>query len=232
MNQDILKALQASAVIYDAVRDALRSGVSEREIYELVGATAEKLLAGHEWEYIGDFVSGERTAEIGGDASDRRIRDGEAFILDLSLRCDSGWCDTCRTFFLGEPTEEMRRAYDAVLRCQKVGEQTVRPGVRASDVKTVMESFMVSQGFGGLMPHHGGHAVGDAPYRKPAFEEGCEMTVNAGEVVTLEPGLYFQNRWGMRVENNYLVTEEKLENLFDYPTEMEYFVIRGKENAQ
>lgn len=230
MKQDILKALQASAVIYDAVRDALRPGVSEREIYELVGETAGRLLEGHEWEYIGDFVSGERTGEIGGDATDRRIRAGELFVLDLSLRCDSGWCDTCRTFFLGEPTEEMRRAYDTVLRCQKVGEQTVRAGVKASDIKAVMESFMVSQGYGGLMPHHGGHAVGDAPYQKPAFEEDCDMTVNAGEVVTLEPGLYFRNRWGMRVENNYLVGENGLENLFTYPVQMDYFILDGKEH--
>lgn len=224
---DILKALEVSKTIYDTVRTHLKEGVSEREIYDLAGRTADELLQGHEWEYFGDFISGERTAGIEGCATDRRMKPGDLFILDLSLRCDSGWCDTCRTFCLGKPSEEMRRAYDAVLRCMKVGELTVRPGVKASDVKTVMESFMISQGYGGHMPHHGGHAVGEAPYQKPAFEQGCDMLIGAGQIITLEPGLYFENRWGIRVENNYLVTENGLKNIFDYPTQLDYFIIAG-----
>lgn len=226
--ENIKRALGVSKIIYDTVRANLREGVSEREIYELVGKKAGELLRNQEWEYLGDFVSGERTAEIGGDATDRRMKPGDLFILDLSVRCGDGWCDTCRTFFLGEPGEEVRRAYDAVLRCQQVGERTVRPGVKASDIKRVMEAFMVSQGYGGHMPHHGGHRVGNAPYEKPAFEEGCDMPVEAGEVVTLEPGIYFENRFGMRVENNYLVTENGLMCLFDYPRELEYFIITGE----
>ena len=226
--ENIKRALGASKMIYDAVRASLREGVSEREIYDLVGKTAGELLRDQQWEYIGDFVSGERTAEIGGDATDRKMKPGDLFILDLSFRCGDGWCDTCRTFFLGEPSEEIRRAYDTVLRCQRVGELAVRPGVKASDIKLVMEAFMVSQGYGGHMPHHGGHGVGNAPYEKPAFEETCDMPVEEGKVITLEPGLYFENRFGMRVENNYLVTKNGLVNIFDYPRELEYFIITGE----
>lgn len=230
--EDIKRALGASGMIYDAVRASIREGVSEREIYDLVGKKAGELLRDQQWEYIGDFVSGERTAEIGGDATDRKMKPGDLLILDLSLRCGGGWCDTCRTFFLGEPGEEIRRGYDTVLRCQQVGELTVRPGVRASDIKRVMEAFMVSQGYGGHMPHHGGHKVGNAPYEKPAFEETCDMLLEPGEVVTLEPGLYFENRFGMRVENNYLVTENGLINLFDYPREIDYFIVMGEGRKQ
>lgn len=228
MNNDIIKALQASAAIYDAVRSNIREGVSEQELYDIVGQTAGRLLEGHEWEYIGDFISGERTGAIEGAPTERCMKKGDLFLMDLSLRCDSGWCDTCRTFFLGEPTKEQRRAYDAVLCCQRVGEQTVRAGVKAADIKRVMETFMVSRGYGGLMPHHGGHAVGDEPFYKPVFELESDMCVDEGMVITLEPGLYFENRWGIRVENNYLVTEDGLVNLFDYPREIDYFVIEGE----
>ena len=111
-----------------------------------------------------------------------------------------------------------------MLRCQQAGALTVRSGVKASEVKRVMETYLVSQGYGGHMPHHGGHKVGNAPYEKPAFEEGCDLTVQAGDIVTLEPGLYFENRFGLRVENDYLVTETGLTNLFDYPVALDYFV--------
>ena len=222
--EQIKRALEVSAAVYEAVRAALRVGVSERALYELTGRVAGSLLAGQDWEYLGDFVSGERTAEIGGDPTERTLRAGDLFLLDLSVRCGDGWCDTCRTFFLGAPNEEVRRAYETVLRCQQVGALTVRSGVKASEVKRVMEAYLVSQGYGGHMPHHGGHKVGNAPYEKPAFEEGCDLTVQAGDIVTLEPGLYFENHFGLRVENDYLVTETGLTNLFDYPVALDYFV--------
>ena len=230
--RQIRRALEVSGAVYEAVRAALRTGISEREIYELAGRTAGSLLAGQDWEYLGDFVSGVRTAEIGGEPTDRRLCDGELFILDLSVRCGEGWCDTCRTFFLGQPSAEVRRAYEAVLRCQQIGAMTVRSGVKASEVKRVMEAYLAGQGYGGHMPHHGGHRVGNAPYEKPAFEEGCDMTVQVGDVVTLEPGLYFSGRFGLRVENDYLVTENGLTNLFDYPVALEHFIITEKESAQ
>lgn len=223
---DIKNALAVSEKCYDAIKANIKEGVSEQDLYNVVKETIEKEAKEHGKEFIGDFVCGERTGDIGGDPTDKKMKMGDLFILDLSLKYDDYWCDTCRTFFLGEPTEEMRKAYATVLECQKVGEHTVKAGIVAQDVKTVMESYMVSQGFGGLMPHHGGHAVGEAPYQKPAFEEGCDMRINDGEVVTLEPGLYFKDKWGMRVENNYIVKGDHLEKIFNYTTDIEYFIIK------
>ena len=68
---------------------------------------------------------------------------------------------------------------------------------------------------------------GPAPYLKPAFEDGCDGVVEAGDICTLEPGVYLPGEWGMRVENDYLVTEDGVENLFDFPRELDYFVIGG-----
>lgn len=226
---DIKKALDSARAIYDALRRHIRPGVSERGIYELVGRIAAEHCAGRSHEFIGDFISGERTAQIEGAPTDRLMKPGDPFILDLSLRYESGWCDVCRTFFLGQPTAEMKKAYEAVLGCQKIGEQTVRAGVSAQSVKASMEEYLQKRGYGGHMPHHAGHAVGEQPYQKPAFDEGCDMTVPDGEIITLEPGLYFAGQWGVRVENDYLVGESGLVNLFDYPTDMDYFIIRNWE---
>ena len=150
------------------------------------------------------------TGEIGGDPTDLVLKEGDAFILDLSVRYDDAWSDTCRTFFLGEPSDEQKKAYQTVLDAQDIGQKLVRTGVKASDVKTCVEAFMVSRGFGGMMPHHVGHAIGDEPYMKPAFEEGCDINVADGEIFTLEPGLYKEGSWGMRVENNYIIEDISL----------------------
>ena len=70
--EQIKRALEVSAAVYEAVRAALRVGVSERALYELTGRVAGSLLAGQDWDYLGDFVSGERTAEIDGANAARR----------------------------------------------------------------------------------------------------------------------------------------------------------------
>lgn len=224
--QNIKKALMLSEFCYDAVRAAIRVGISEKELYRVVSDTLLEKGGSHVNAFIGDFVAGRRTSEISGGPTDNKMKMGDLFILDLSVQYDNYWCDTCRTFFLGEPDNSMKKAYQTILKAQEVCALTVRAGVKASDVKEVAESFLKSQGYANLMPHHAGHSVGEEPYQKPAFEEGCDMLLQEGDVITLEPGLYFQERWGMRVENNYIVHEDHLENIFDYTRNIEDFIIK------
>lgn len=225
--RDIRNALDVSRKCYDAVKNAIRPGISEKELYEIVKETIEKEGGGHCKEFVGDFISGERTGDIGGDPTDRVLKTGDLFILDLSVKYDDYWSDTCRTFFLGEPTLKQRQAYDAIIRAQYAGKLVIRSGVKASGVKKVTEEFMVSQGFGGHMPHHAGHSVGEKPFQSPVFEEGCGSLIEDGDVVTLEPGLYFKDEWGIRVENDYIVHEDYLEDMFTYTKKIEDFIIKG-----
>ena len=195
----------------------------------LVAAAVDRVCGDEPHEFIGDFVGGARTGAIEGPPTDYVFKAGDPFILDLSVRRGDAWSDTCRTFFLGEPTVRQREAYAAVLACQDEGVRRVRAGVVASSVRPPMVAVLEARGFGGRMPHHGGHLVGPKPYMKPAFEDGCDDPIHEGDICTLEPGVYFEGEWGMRVENDYLVTADGVENLFGYPREMEYFIIGGGE---
>ena len=232
-NEDIFKALEISQNIYEMLKERLRKGTSEREVYSWVDKMVQPYKKRHHGDFMGDFISGPRTAEIGGDPTDRRLEENDIFMLDLSLRYGTQWCDTCRTFFLGQPSDKMRDVYEKLLGCMKRGQETVKAGIEACQVKSAMEAYLKENGYGGLMPHHGGHAVGKECYMKPAFEEQCTMTVENEEIVTLEPGIYFEGQWGIRIENNFIVKGDKLINIFDYPIDMEYFIIdrKGKENS-
>ena len=220
----VKRALEANRAAYEALRAGLRVGMTEQEAYNLVKGAVDRVCGDEPHEFIGDFVGGARTGSIEGPPTDYVLQAGDLFILDLSVKRGETWSDTCRTFFLGEPTPRQREAYAAVLACQDVGVASVRAGVVASSVRPPMMDILARHGLDGKMPHHGGHLVGPAPYLKPAFEEGCDDRIEAGDICTLEPGVYFEGEWGMRVENDYLVTEDGLENLFDYPRELEYFV--------
>ena len=221
----VKRALEANRAAYEALRAGLRVGMTEQEAYNLVKGAVDRVCGDEPHEFIGDFVGGARTGSIEGPPTDYVLQAGDLFILDLSVKRGETWSDTCRTFFLGEPTPQQREAYAAVLAGQDVGVASVRAGVVASSVRPPMMDILARHGLDGKMPHHGGHLVGPAPYLKPAFEEGCDDRIEAGDICTLEPGVYFEGEWGMRVENDYLVTEDGLENLFDYPRELGYFVV-------
>ena len=223
--EGVSRALEANRAAYEAVRTGLRVGMTEKDAYALVAAAVDRVCGDEAHEFIGDFVGGARTGSIEGPPTDYAFKEGDLFIIDLSVRRGSVWSDTCRTFFLGEPSPRQREAYAAVLAAMDAGVRTVRAGIVASSVRPPMVAELDLRGFAGLMPHHGGHLVGPAPYAKPAFEDGCDGIVNEGDVCTLEPGVYIAGEWGMRVENDYLVGADGLRNLFDYPREIEYFVV-------
>lgn len=223
--EGVSRALEANRAAYEAVRTGLRVGMTEKDAYALVAAAVDRVCGDEAHEFIGDFVGGARTGSIEGPPTDYVFKEGDLFIIDLSVRRGSVWSDTCRTFFLGEPSPRQREAYAAVLAAMDAGVRAVRAGIVASSVRPPMVAELDARGFAGLMPHHGGHLVGPAPYAKPAFEDGCDGIVNEGDVCTLEPGVYMAGEWGMRVENDYLVGADGLRNLFDYPREIEYFVV-------
>lgn len=215
--------MEANRAAYEALRARLRVGMTELDAYGIVSNAVDAICGDEPHEFIGDFVGGARSGAIEGPATDYAFRPGDAFILDLSVRRRGTWSDTCRTFFFGEPTAAQREIYETVIACQELGERIVRPGVVFEDVKTEVESFLDLKGYGGKMPHHVGHLVGPKPYMKPAFEMGDTSVVEPGIVCTLEPGLYFEGVFGIRVESDYLVGKDGLVNLFDYPRDIDYF---------
>ena len=223
----VRRSLEANRAAYEAIRSGLCPGMTEKDAYALVAAAVDRVCGEEPHKFIGDFVGGARTGAIEGPPTDYVLKEGDLFILDLSVLRGEVWSDTCRTFFLGAPTQRQRDAYAAVLACQDEGTRHVRAGVVASSVRPPMMEVLSALGFAGLMPHHGGHLVGPEPYMKPAFEDGCDGIVKAGDICTLEPGVYVPGEWGMRVENDYLVTADGVENLFDYPRTIDYFIIGG-----
>lgn len=227
MESGVKRALEANRAAYEALRGSLRVGMTERDAFQIVTEAVDAVCGDESHEFIGDFVGGVRSGAIEGPATDYVFQRGDTFILDLSVRRGEVWSDTCRTFFFGEPTTAQRNAYVTVLACQELGEKIVRPGVVFEEVKTQVESFLSACGYGGRMPHHVGHLVGPKPYLKPAFELGDKSVLAVGQICTLEPGLYFEGDFGIRVENDYLVTGNGLENLFDYSRTIDAFILNN-----
>ncbi len=220
----IQQALKLNRKAYDVIRDEFQVGMTEMDCYNLISNCYNKN-AGTPIKFISDIVSGERAAEISGSATLREAKTGDTLIVDLLPKLDGYWCDTTRTFFLGEPDAEKEKAYISVIKALRAGEAMLKPGVKAEDVYSSVMDSLEKSGFKDCMPHHAGHGIGTSGYERPYFIHNAPEILKAGMVVTLEPGIYMENQWGIRVENNYKITADGCENIFPYTENIEDFIL-------
>jgi Xaa-Pro dipeptidase len=165
------------------------------------------------------FISGPRTMLAAAGATGRKIETGDLMIVDLNpvIRHYKG--DTTRTFSVGQPTDEQRRVHDALVRGVEAAEARARPGVRAGDVFDALVAPIIAAGYGTLK-FHGGHSIGLEHLERPYIIAGEDMPLAEGMVIALEPGVYLPGIGGLRVEDNYVVRANGLEDLTHYPREI------------
>ena len=209
MRAAILVAETAQGV----ARDQVRAGMSE---IELVGRmmNACTVEQGAPVVMLGDFVSGQRTESGGGPATRRIMRDGDLLILDVFPLVNGYRGDITNTLCVGgRPAEKQARVFDVLAAAMHCGEQALSAGQVACDVYRAVQASIAEAGYGDHFWHHAGHGIGlghpEAPFLVPESAE----PLCPGHVVTLEPGIYVEGWGGMRIEHNYLITDDGFERL-------------------
>ncbi|PYV33467.1 MAG: hypothetical protein DMG22_09820 [Acidobacteria bacterium] len=187
-----------------------RRGMTEVELFAEVRKGME-IRAGGRLPLLADLVSGPRTAEIGGPPSSRVIQEGDLIISDLVPRHQGYWGDTCNTCVVGEPTAEQRKIFDGIAAALAEGIDKVHPGMRACDLDADLRKRVLR--LGGGYPHHSGHGLGVTWHEEPRIVPYNPLALQPGMVIALEPGIYFKDRFGLRLEHAILVTEKGAEIL-------------------
>ena len=134
------------------------------------------------------------------------------------------YADMTRTVCIGEPSSELQNMYDTVLKAQEVGISLIKPGARCSDIQAAVETVFVEAGYKTYgkgkefafkegFVHGVGHGVGLEVHEAPRIGSGSDDVLQAGDVVTVEPGLYYFDKGGIRLEDLLLVTADGSENL-------------------
>ncbi|MES1257698.1 MAG: Xaa-Pro peptidase family protein [Acidobacteriota bacterium] len=225
--EEIRASLRLIAAAYEAARAAIGSigqnggARTELDVYNEMQAAVVRE-AGTFVPLHGDFAAGERAIRGGGPPTARPIGPNDLYILDLFPAPALYFGDTCRTFAVGTPTELQMQAWEIVSEAVRLGERAVRPGVRARDVYAVIKEFLDSKPVAEKsFWHHAGHGIGHHGHEAPRLIPGSDDIFEAGDVITIEPGIYTPAlHGGIRLEDNYLVREDGLENLFHYPREL------------
>jgi Xaa-Pro aminopeptidase len=162
-------------------------------------------------------ASGERSAMPHGGASERTVQQGELVTLDFGCVV-GGYCsDMTRTVAVGKVSDELRSIYQAVLEAQTLALEAVGSGKRGQDLDALARNHLASRGYGEHFTHGLGHGVGLFVHEGPSLNQTSQDTLEASNVVTIEPGVYIPHLAGCRIEDLVLVTQNGQEVLSKSP---------------
>ncbi len=193
--------------VHARVPGFLRPGRTERQ----VGADiAEAILAeGHETVDFVIVASGPNGASPHHEVSDRVIELGDPVVVDIGGTMPSGYCSDCtRTYAVGQPPAEFVDAYAALQEAQAAAVAHVRPGVTCESVDAAARDVLAAAGLGTAFVHRTGHGIGLDTHEDPYIVAGNATPVEAGFAFSVEPGFYLPGKFGARIEDIVIATED------------------------
>jgi Xaa-Pro aminopeptidase len=201
----IRRAVAVTDTVFSELLPLLKPGVTELDIAAEISYRQRRHGAtGDSFEPI--VASGDRGALPHGRATDRRIRKGELVTMDFGCVVDGYCSDLTRTVAVGRPAQDQRLAYAIVLEAQAAAIDAARPGMLGRDLDTVARTHIGRAGYGKHFNHSLGHGIGLRIHERPRISVASRDRLRQGNVITIEPGVYVPGRWGLRIEDDVLIT--------------------------
>ena len=208
----IVAAQRIAEQAFDEILQFIKPGVSERDIalnldFSMRRAGAEDI------SFSTIAVSGKNSSLPHGTPGNKLVENGDFVTMDFGALLDGYHSDMTRTVAVGYATEEMQRVYDTVLEANRLGIAAVRAGITGMEVDRISRSFIEAQGYSGCFGHGLGHGVGLDIHEAPSLSPRGDIVLQPNMVVTIEPGVYLENKFGIRIEDMVVVTENGCKNL-------------------
>ncbi len=213
------KAIAVTENVLEAILKEIKTGVTESEIAGRLGYLIRKL-GGEKESFETIVASGWRGALPHGRPSDKKLEKGDFIILDFGAVVDGYHADMTRTVCLGSPSDDQRRVYDIVHEALRRATAATKAGVRAHDIDEAARAYITSEGFGPLFNHGLGHGIGLDIHEAPRIGQHIDYRVEVNNVFTIEPGIYLPGQFGVRIENDVLVTATGCDNLMTSTSEL------------
>jgi len=198
----------------DFMKKVVKPGLTERQAALKLESYVK--IHGAEFSFTPIIASGPNSCFPHARTTDRVIRNNENVLLDFGIDINGYKSDLTRNFFLGRITPRIKQVFDALTLAQREAISLIKPGVEASLVdaqaRKVLRKFSLAKYFG----HSLGHGVGLDIHEGPRLSAKSGSVLESGMIVTVEPGVYLPNQFGIRVEDMILVTKEGCEVLSGY----------------
>lgn len=211
----IRRACEITDLAFDHVLTQIREGMTEAEI--------DCVLQGYmraypEVDFMADrfiVASGEHGALPHGIAGSRQVKKGDLITMDFGCNCLGYWSDVTRTVCLGTANEKQKEIYYITLEAQEAAIQGVVAGKTGREIDRIAREVIVDAGYGEYFGHGLGHSFGLEIHEMPRCSQtlACDIPLQAGMIMTIEPGIYIPGFGGVRIEDDIVVTEEGCINL-------------------
>ena len=196
-----------------AALPVIKEGVSEREVAAEIEFNM-KMRGASKVSFDPIVAFGENAAVPHHETGDRRLKKNECVLMDIGC-IYRGYCsDMTRTVFYGEPTEDFSRAYDAVLASARRAEDGIAAGMTGIRADAFARDYLKEQGLAAYFTHSLGHGVGVNIHEYPYLAPKRDNVLEDNMVFSIEPGVYFDEAFGIRIEDTVCLSGGKVRRLF------------------
>lgn len=208
----IIKAQRIAEAAFEDVLNFIRPGVTEKEIglhldYYMLSHGAEGL------SFDTIAVSGPNTSLCHGVPTDRPVQPNEFVLMDYGATYDGYHSDMTRTVCVGRPTEKMEKVYNIVLNAQTKALEAIRAGARGADIDGIARDIISAAGYADAFGHSLGHGVGMEIHETPNASPSSTYVFEENMIVTVEPGIYLPDEFGVRIEDFVIIKPDGCVNM-------------------
>ncbi len=208
----IREACRLAKIGMQAAYEIVKSGLRETEVAAQIEFDMRKN-GSYGTAFNTIIASGSNSAFPHGSSSDKVIREGDLVIVDLGATYKFYRSDMTRTFIAGKASEKQQKIYDIVVEAQEKAFKALKPNLAGKKVDAVARQYIEKAGFNDYFSHGLGHGVGLEIHEPPTLSQEGNEVLTAGNVVTVEPGIYIPGYGGVRIEDTALVTRDGAEKL-------------------
>lgn len=208
----IIKAQRIAEAAFEDVLNFIRPGVTEREIglrldYYMLSHGAEAL------SFDTIALTGANTSLPHGVPGETVVENGMFVLMDYGAMYEGYHSDMTRTVCVGKPTEKMELVYNTVLKAQLDALDAIKAGVIGKDIDKIARDVITNAGYGDKFGHSLGHGVGVEIHEAPNAAPSSEHIFKENMIVTVEPGIYLPDEFGVRIEDFVVIKENGCENM-------------------
>lgn len=215
----IRHAVRISDKVFEKILNSVAASVGENEIAAEISYLHRKY--GAEADAFEPIVaSGERGKLPHAHATEKKIQDRELVVLDFGCRYNGYHSDLTRTIAVGKPTAEAKKVYRTVMYAQQKAIDAAASGMQARALDALARNYIKEHGYGRFFVHSLGHGLGLQVHESPRVSARSNDTLEAGNVITIEPGIYKRGIGGVRIEDDVVIRNGHCEVLTQSPREL------------